>query len=94
MLSSHLCFCLLTRLVLHHVALCGGRGPLHLGSVSKASLLSVVIGLCAITCFAETCYHHAKGQLVVSQGKVPKKTPALLMHKMKSVTPPPNFNLA
>lgn len=59
MLSSHLCFCLLTRLVLHHVALCGGRGPLHLGSVSKASLLSVVIGLCAITCFAETCHHHA-----------------------------------
>lgn len=51
MLSSHPCFCLLTRLVLHHVALCGGRGPLLLGSVSKESLLSVVIGLCAITWF-------------------------------------------
>ena len=51
MLSSHPSFCLLTRLVLHHVALCGGRGPLLLGSVSKESLLSVVIGLCAITWF-------------------------------------------
>lgn len=43
MLSSHSCFCLLTRLMLHHVALCGVEGPLLLGSVIHESLLSVAL---------------------------------------------------
>ena len=85
MLSSHPCFCLLTRLVLHHVPLCGGRGPLLLGSVRKESLLSMVIGLCAITWFCwnmpSPCFGESFIFCIMFEGFIHKRNHLLFTSK-------------